>query len=106
MKAMEGYQSMSYFADPKNLCWFLMEPKLESEIKRLHHVVGNAKTEGFFIIVGNGSSQLIQAALYALSPLSMHLQISPSVLSLQHLITLYVKACHSFHQNLKNQDLK
>lgn len=61
-----GYQSLSYFANPKNLCWFL-EPKLEEEIKKLHDVVGNATVEGYHIVVGTGSSQLIQAALYALS---------------------------------------
>ncbi|CAK9182776.1 unnamed protein product [Ilex paraguariensis] len=62
-----GYQSISYFADMKNLCWFL-EPKLEEQIRRLHHVVGNAEVDDHHIVVGTGSSQLIQAALYALSP--------------------------------------
>ncbi|CAI9761741.1 unnamed protein product [Fraxinus pennsylvanica] len=61
-----GYQSLSYFSNPKNLCWFL-EPKLEEEIKKLHNVVGNATVEGYRIVVGTGSSQLIQAVLYALS---------------------------------------
>nr|AIS86101.1 tryptophan aminotransferase 1 [Catharanthus roseus] len=67
---IEGHESLSYFANPKNLCWFL-EPKLEEEIKKLHKMVGNVKVEeeDQFIIVGNGSSQLIQAAFYALSPL-------------------------------------
>ncbi|OIT29702.1 PREDICTED: L-tryptophan--pyruvate aminotransferase 1-like [Nicotiana attenuata] len=62
-----GYQSLSYFANAKNLCWFL-EPKLEEEIKRLHNVVGNAIVDDHYVVVGTGSSQLIQAALYALSP--------------------------------------
>lgn len=62
-----GDQCLSYFANAKNLCWFL-EPKLQEEIKRLHQVVGNAKVDDHFIIVGTGSSQLIQAALYAVSP--------------------------------------
>ncbi|KAK6160221.1 hypothetical protein DH2020_003602 [Rehmannia glutinosa] len=60
------FQSLSYFANMKNLCWFL-EPKLEEEIKTLHKNVGNAITENRHIIVGTGSSQLILAALYALS---------------------------------------
>ncbi|KAL0447154.1 UNVERIFIED_CONTAM: L-tryptophan--pyruvate aminotransferase 1 [Sesamum latifolium] len=59
-------QSLSYFANTKNLCWFL-EPKLEQEIKILHNVVGNAVVEDHHFVVGTGSSQLIQAALYALS---------------------------------------
>ncbi|XP_075485985.1 L-tryptophan--pyruvate aminotransferase 1-like [Primulina tabacum] len=58
-------QSLSYFANAKNLCWFL-EPKLEEEIKMLHNVVGNAVVQDHYIVVGTGSSQLIQAALYAL----------------------------------------
>ncbi|KAK1365731.1 L-tryptophan--pyruvate aminotransferase 1 [Heracleum sosnowskyi] len=62
-----GYQSLSYFADTKSLCWFL-EPKLEESIKNLHNVVGNAVVDDNYIVVGTGSSQLIQAALYALSP--------------------------------------
>ncbi|KAF5178648.1 Tryptophan aminotransferase-related protein, partial [Thalictrum thalictroides] len=62
---ISGSQSLSYFSDPKNLCWFL-EPEFAEEIKRLHNVVGNAVTEGRYIIVGTGSTQLFQAALYAL----------------------------------------
>ncbi|XP_051147443.1 L-tryptophan--pyruvate aminotransferase 1-like [Andrographis paniculata] len=59
-------QSMSYFANSKSFCWFL-EPKLEEQIKRVHTIVGNAVVEDRYIIVGTGSSQLILAAMYALS---------------------------------------
>ncbi|XP_055806915.1 L-tryptophan--pyruvate aminotransferase 1-like [Solanum dulcamara] len=62
-----GYELLSYFANSKSLCWFL-ESKLEEEIKRLHNVVENAIVDDHYIIVGTGSSQLMQAALYALSP--------------------------------------
>ncbi|KAI3726982.1 hypothetical protein L1987_66789 [Smallanthus sonchifolius] len=62
-----SWQHISYFSDIKNVCWFL-EPVLVSAITRLHKVVGNAVTEGRHIVVGTGSSQLYQAALYALSP--------------------------------------
>ncbi|MCD7458965.1 hypothetical protein HAX54_039716 [Datura stramonium] len=62
-----GYESLSYFANGKSLCWFL-ESKLEDEIKRLHSVVGNAIVDDRYVVVGTGSSQLMQAALYALSP--------------------------------------
>lgn len=62
-----GYESLSYFANTKNLCWFL-EPKLEESIKRMHQVVGNAVVEDRQIVVGTGSSQLVHAVLYALSP--------------------------------------
>nr|AIN44207.1 TAR1 [Rosa hybrid cultivar] len=62
-----GWHSMSYFSDVKNLCWFL-EPEFAKQVFRLHRVVGNAVTEGRHIVVGTGSSQLILAALFALSP--------------------------------------
>ncbi|KAK6924812.1 Alliinase, C-terminal [Dillenia turbinata] len=64
---ISGWQSMSYFSDVKNLCWFL-EPVFAREIITLHKTVGNAITEGYHIVVGTGSTQLFQAALYALSP--------------------------------------
>ena len=62
-----GWLSMSYFSDAKSLCWFL-EPELAKQIIRLHKAVGNAVTQGRHIVVGTGSSQLIMAALFALSP--------------------------------------
>lgn len=61
-----GWQSMSYFSDVKNLCWFL-EPEFAKEVIRLHKIVGNAVTENRYIVVGTGSTQLFQAALYALT---------------------------------------
>uniref|UniRef100_M1BMT0 Alliin lyase n=1 Tax=Solanum tuberosum TaxID=4113 RepID=M1BMT0_SOLTU len=62
-----GDDSLSYFANGKSLCWFL-ESKLEEQIKRMHNVVGNAIVDDHYIVVGTGSSQLVQAALYVLSP--------------------------------------
>ncbi|KAJ0709211.1 putative transaminase [Helianthus annuus] len=62
-----SWQHISYFSDVNNVCWFL-EPGLVSAITALHRTVGNAVTEGRHIVVGTGSSQLYQAALYALSP--------------------------------------
>ncbi|KAK4763934.1 hypothetical protein SAY87_013372 [Trapa incisa] len=44
---------------------------LES-IRRIHRLVGNAATEGRYIVVGTGSSQLVQTVLYALSSDSPH----------------------------------
>ncbi|XP_028798211.1 tryptophan aminotransferase-related protein 4-like [Neltuma alba] len=37
-------------------------------IQKLHKTVGNAKTDGRFIIFGAGSTQLLNAAVYAFSP--------------------------------------
>ncbi|KAL6129390.1 hypothetical protein ACLB2K_072741 [Fragaria x ananassa] len=62
-----GWLSMSYFSDAKSLCWFL-ELELAKQIIRLHKAVGNAVTQGRHIVVGTGSSQLIMAVLFALSP--------------------------------------
>ncbi|XP_057948978.1 L-tryptophan--pyruvate aminotransferase 1-like isoform X4 [Malania oleifera] len=60
-----GWRSMSYFSNVDSLCWFL-EPELADSIGRLHRAVGNAVTEDRHVVVGNGSLQLFQAALYAL----------------------------------------
>eukprot|EP00250_Pteridium_aquilinum_P013683 c21502_g1_i1 orf=364-1887(-) len=61
-----GGDRMSYFSYTDALCWFL-EPSLAAEIKLMHKMIGNAVTDGYHIVVGTGSSQLINAALYALS---------------------------------------
>ncbi|KAL8161628.1 hypothetical protein V2J09_013117 [Rumex salicifolius] len=57
---------VSYFSDARNMCWF-MEPAFGDAVRRLHARVGNAVTEGRHLVVGTGSTQLYQAALYALS---------------------------------------
>ncbi|XP_062232485.1 tryptophan aminotransferase-related protein 1-like [Phragmites australis] len=62
-----GCQTMSYFSDVGGFCWFL-EPGFEREVRRLHRLVGNAVVDGYHVLVGTGSTQLFQAALYALSP--------------------------------------
>lgn len=62
-----AWQTMSYFSDVTNVCWFL-EPEFAQEVRRLHGLVGNAVTNDRYIVVGTGSTQLFQAALYALSP--------------------------------------
>ncbi|KAL6627351.1 hypothetical protein ACP70R_031077 [Stipagrostis hirtigluma subsp. patula] len=62
-----GWQTMSYFSDVTNVCWFL-EPGLDHEVRRLHRLVGNAEVDGYHVLVGTGSTQLFMAALYALSP--------------------------------------
>ena len=59
-------EALSYFVNPNSISWFML-PKLEQEIRSLHNLVGNALVEDRHIVVGNGSSQLIQAALYALA---------------------------------------
>ncbi|KAH7427333.1 hypothetical protein KP509_10G039800 [Ceratopteris richardii] len=68
---LRGNERMSYFSDKEAVCWFL-EPSLAMEIKLMHKMIGNAVTEGHHIVVGTGSSQLISAALYALSSLAHH----------------------------------
>lgn len=62
-----GWQIMSYFSDATNICWFL-EPEFAKEVRRIHKLVGNAVTEYRYVVVGTGSTQLFQAAVYALSP--------------------------------------
>ncbi|KAK9816534.1 hypothetical protein WJX72_001636 [[Myrmecia] bisecta] len=46
---------------------FSHHPALESAIRGIHAMVGNAITEGREVVLGIGSSQLISAAMFALS---------------------------------------
>ncbi|KAL6997127.1 L-tryptophan--pyruvate aminotransferase [Sarracenia purpurea var. burkii] len=64
---ISGWKYTSYFSDVTNLCWFL-EPEFAKAVIRLHKLVGNAITEDRHLVVGTGSTQLLQAALYALCP--------------------------------------
>ncbi|KAK4737089.1 hypothetical protein R3W88_000786 [Solanum pinnatisectum] len=50
-----GDDSLSYFANGKSLCW-------------KHNVVVNTIVDDHYIVIGTGSSHLVQTALYALSP--------------------------------------
>lgn len=45
----------------------LISKELVKRILKLHAVVGNAVTEGRYIIFGAGSTQLLNAAVHALS---------------------------------------
>lgn len=59
-----GWHRMSYLhADQTHI-----SQVLESHIRKLHDTVGNAVTQGRYILFGVGSTQLLNAAVYALSP--------------------------------------
>uniref|UniRef100_A0A251T876 Putative pyridoxal phosphate-dependent transferase n=1 Tax=Helianthus annuus TaxID=4232 RepID=A0A251T876_HELAN len=53
--------SYEYADDP------MMSPELDKYIRKLHSVAGNAITQDRYIVFGVGSSQLLSAAVYALS---------------------------------------
>ncbi|RZC53647.1 hypothetical protein C5167_012501 [Papaver somniferum] len=63
-----GWHNLSYFPNNNggNVCWFL-EKEFSDEVKKLHESVGNAITKDRYIVVGTGSTQLYQAALFALT---------------------------------------
>lgn len=61
---ISGWHRMSYSTDGKDY----LSIELEKHIRILHQVVGNAVTDGKFIVFGSGSAQLINALVYALSP--------------------------------------
>ncbi|KAK4263152.1 hypothetical protein QN277_028609 [Acacia crassicarpa] len=64
---IKGWEFLSYGRDRTNsVCWF-MSPELRDAIKRLHGLVGNAEIDNSYLVVGNGATQLFQAALFALS---------------------------------------
>ncbi|KAF5781848.1 putative alliinase, EGF-like domain, pyridoxal phosphate-dependent transferase, major [Helianthus annuus] len=60
---ISGWHRMSYrYAD-----YTTMSKELENYIRKIHLLVGNAATEGRYIVFGIGSTQLLNAAVYALS---------------------------------------
>ncbi|XP_076932147.1 tryptophan aminotransferase-related protein 4-like [Bidens hawaiensis] len=60
---ISGWHRMSYsYGDSTT-----MSSQVEEYIRTLHSVVGNAITEGRYIVFGVGSAQLLSAAVYALS---------------------------------------
>jgi len=61
---VSGWHRMSYYySDGSYISELLVE-----HIKKLHTLVGNAVTEGKYFVFGGGSTQLLNAAVYALSP--------------------------------------
>ncbi|KAI4352766.1 hypothetical protein L6164_006987 [Bauhinia variegata] len=61
---VSGWHRMSYiYSDGSYISELLVD-----HIKKLHDIVGNAKADGKYIIFGAGSTQLLNAAVYALSP--------------------------------------
>ncbi|CAM6036698.1 unnamed protein product [Sphagnum compactum] len=61
-----AWQGMSYFAHKHNAFLFV-DHHLELTIRELHTLVGNAVTQDRYILLGVGSTQLFQAAIYALA---------------------------------------
>ena len=58
-----GWHRMSYVFKNESL----ISSVLENQIRKLHNTVGNAVTQGRFIVFGAGSIQLLNAAVHALS---------------------------------------
>lgn len=61
--------TLSYFVEYKKHGggpWFV-SAELDNAIRELHAMVGNAVTHNRHIVVGTGSTQLFQAALFALA---------------------------------------
>nr|GEW27959.1 tryptophan aminotransferase-related protein 3-like [Tanacetum cinerariifolium] len=60
---ISGWHRMSYrYTD-----YTTMSIELEKYIRKMHSIVGNAVTEGRYLVFGIGSTQLLNAAVYALS---------------------------------------
>ena len=58
-----GWHRMGYQVNDQSH----ISTELEKHIRKLHSIVGNAVTEKRFIVFGAGSSQLLNAAVHALS---------------------------------------
>ena len=63
---VSGWHRMSYsYADYTSMSSMSLE--VEKYIRKIHSLVGNAITEDRYLVFGIGSSQLLSAAVYALS---------------------------------------
>ena len=60
---VSGWHRMSYVVTKGTL----LSIELEKLIRKLHSVIGNANATGKFILFGDGSTQLINTAVHALS---------------------------------------
>ena len=58
-----GWHRMSYTSADQSY----ISAELERHIRKLHAIVGNAVTGGRYIVFGAGSTQLLNAAVHALS---------------------------------------
>ena len=96
---VSGWHRMGYtYSDGSYISQLLVE-----YIQTLHDIVGNAVTEGKHIVFGSGSTQLLNAAVYALSPDTSSLSPAKVVATppyfpvsfIQHFQqNLYVFSCH------------
>eukprot|EP00253_Pinus_taeda_P028721 PITA_28721 len=75
-----GWYRMSYKIQDSGTIQIL-SPELETQIRGIHALVGNAVTEGRYIVIGTGSKQLINAAVYSLSPRRQDAQLPAHVVA-------------------------
>ena len=69
VRVSSANETLSYFLKSKKHQggpWFV-SAELDDAVRELHALVGNAITHDRAIVVGTGSTQLFQAALYALA---------------------------------------
>ena len=59
-----GWHRMSYVFPDNSF----ISQELEKHIRKLHTIAKNAVVEGRYVVFGAGSMQLLNAAVYALSP--------------------------------------
>ncbi|PIN02843.1 hypothetical protein CDL12_24644 [Handroanthus impetiginosus] len=87
-----GWHRMSYtFYDQS-----FISQELENHIRRVHSIARNAITKGKYIVFGGGSTQLLSAAVYALS---MNLSSPASVVAAPLAYPLYETQTNYFQNN-------
>lgn len=81
---IKASELMSYFGDYDEGGVFYQLPEFSNAVHRMHRIVGNAVTEGRYIIGGTGSSQLFTVALRALAS-TVNATTNNSVLKKKHI---------------------
>ncbi|PWA47194.1 pyridoxal phosphate-dependent transferase [Artemisia annua] len=93
---ISGWHRMSYWYNDNTM----MSTELEKYIRQLHSLVGNANTEGRYLVFGLGAIQLLSAAVYALS--SQNSSSPPTVVASAPFYQLFKYQSMLFNSNFED----
>lgn len=93
-----GWHRMGYDFDDGSV----ISQELQRHIRLLHSVVGNAITQGKYIVFGAGSTQLLNAAVHALSIDNSSAPASVVASVPFYAVSFYIICAHCLVRNIKH----
>ncbi|XP_010682419.2 tryptophan aminotransferase-related protein 1 [Beta vulgaris subsp. vulgaris] len=100
---IKASELMSYFGDYDEGGVFYQLPEFSNAVHRMHRIVGNAVTEGRYIIGGTGSSQLFTVALRALAS-TVNATTNNSVLKKKHIPVVCAQPYYSCYEEALQEE--